>query len=82
MLLGVEASDIVNNRIAIDYLLELTSGVTGRIVDPLRSTIVILDVIRKPPDCRPRVAFDCALTADTPTSFRLVSLNDAAAPPP
>jgi len=29
-------SDIVNNRIAIDYILELTSGVTGRIVELVR----------------------------------------------
>jgi hypothetical protein len=34
--LEVEGSDIVNNRIAIDYILELTSGVTGRIVELLR----------------------------------------------
>ena len=32
----VERSDIVNNRYAIDYILELTSGVTGRIVELLR----------------------------------------------
>jgi hypothetical protein len=31
-----EGSDIVNNRIAIDYILELTSGVTGRIVELVR----------------------------------------------
>jgi Bacterial TniB protein len=36
--LEVEGSDIVNNRIAIDYILELTSGVTGRIVELLRLT--------------------------------------------
>jgi TniB protein len=34
--LDVEGSDIVDNRIAIDYILELTSGVTGRIVELLR----------------------------------------------
>jgi Cdc6-like AAA superfamily ATPase len=34
--LEVEGSGIVNNRIAIDYILELTSGVTGRIVELLR----------------------------------------------
>jgi len=35
--LEVEGSDIVNNRIAIDYILELTSGVTGRIVDACKA---------------------------------------------
>jgi hypothetical protein len=34
--LDVDWSDIVNNRIAIDYILELTSGVTGRIAELLR----------------------------------------------
>jgi hypothetical protein len=34
--LEVDGSDIVNNRIAIEYVLELTSGVTGRIVELLR----------------------------------------------
>ena len=34
--LDVDGSDIVNNRIAIDYVLELTSGVTGRMVELLR----------------------------------------------
>jgi hypothetical protein len=34
--LDVDGSDIVNNRIAVDYILELTSGVTGRIVELLR----------------------------------------------
>jgi len=34
--LEVDGSDIVNNRIAIDYILELTSGVTGRIVELVR----------------------------------------------
>ena len=34
--MDVDGSDIVNNRIAIDYILELTSGVTGRIVELLR----------------------------------------------
>jgi hypothetical protein len=34
--LDVGPNDIVNNRVAIDYILELTSGVTGRIVELLR----------------------------------------------
>jgi hypothetical protein len=34
--LDVDGNDIVNNRIAIDYILELTSGVTGRIVELVR----------------------------------------------
>jgi len=34
--LNVEGSDTLNNRIAIDYILDLTSGVTGRIVELLR----------------------------------------------
>jgi hypothetical protein len=34
--LRVDARDIVNNPIAIDYILELTSGITGRIVELLR----------------------------------------------
>jgi hypothetical protein len=34
--LDVDGSDIVNNRIAIDYILELTSDVTSRFVEPLR----------------------------------------------
>jgi Cdc6-like AAA superfamily ATPase len=34
--LDVDGSDIVNNQIAIDYILELTSGVTGRIVELVR----------------------------------------------
>jgi hypothetical protein len=34
--LAVEGIDIVNNRIAIDYILELTSGVPGRIVEFIR----------------------------------------------
>jgi hypothetical protein len=34
--LGVEPTAIVNNAVAIDYVLELTSGVTGRIVELLR----------------------------------------------
>ena len=34
--LDVDGKDIVNNRIAIDYILELTSGVTGRIVEVVR----------------------------------------------
>jgi hypothetical protein len=34
--LDVDGKDIVNNRIAIDYILELTSGVTGRIVELVR----------------------------------------------
>jgi hypothetical protein len=38
MQLGVEAADIVNNAVAIDYILDLTSGVTGRIVELLRQS--------------------------------------------
>jgi hypothetical protein len=34
--LDVDGGDIVNNRIAIDYTLELTSGVTGCMVELLR----------------------------------------------
>jgi Cdc6-like AAA superfamily ATPase len=34
--LDVDGNDIVNNRIAIDYILDLTSGVTGRIVELVR----------------------------------------------
>jgi hypothetical protein len=34
--LDVDANDIVNSRAAIEYVLELTSGVTGRIVELLR----------------------------------------------
>jgi Cdc6-like AAA superfamily ATPase len=34
--LEVDGNDIVNNRIAIDYILDLTSGVTGRIVELVR----------------------------------------------
>ena len=34
--LDVDGKDIVNNRIAIDHILELTSGVTGRIVELVR----------------------------------------------
>jgi hypothetical protein len=34
--LDVDGSDIVNNRSAIDYIFELTSGVTGRIVELVR----------------------------------------------
>jgi hypothetical protein len=34
--LDVDGNDIVNNRIAIDYILELTSGITGRIVELVR----------------------------------------------
>jgi len=38
MQLGVEPTELVNNAVAIDYVLELTSGVTGRIVELLRQT--------------------------------------------
>jgi hypothetical protein len=34
--LDVDGKDIFNNRIAIDYILELTWGVTGRIVKLVR----------------------------------------------
>jgi hypothetical protein len=34
--LGVESTDITSNAVPIDYILELTSGVTGRIVALLR----------------------------------------------
>jgi hypothetical protein len=34
--LKVKGDDIVNNQIAIEYILELTSGITGRIVELLR----------------------------------------------
>jgi hypothetical protein len=34
--LDVDGNDIVNNRVAIDYILDLTSGVTGRIVELVR----------------------------------------------
>jgi hypothetical protein len=34
--LKVKGDDIVNNQIAIDYILELTSGITGRIVELVR----------------------------------------------
>ena len=34
--LDVDGNEIVNNRIAIDYILDLTSGVTGRIVELVR----------------------------------------------
>jgi hypothetical protein len=34
--LDVDPNDIVNSRVAIDYVLELTSGVTGRMVELLR----------------------------------------------
>jgi hypothetical protein len=36
--LGVESAEIVNNTVTIDYILELTSGVTGRIVELLRQS--------------------------------------------
>lgn len=36
--LGVEPAEIVNNAVAIDYILDLTSGVTGRIVELLRQS--------------------------------------------
>jgi hypothetical protein len=32
----IESGDLVNNQVAMAYLLELTSGVTGRIVELLR----------------------------------------------
>jgi len=34
--MDVDGNDIVNNRVAIDYILDLTSGVTGRIVELVR----------------------------------------------
>ena len=34
--LAIEAKDMLSDRVAIDYILELTSGVTGRIVEVLR----------------------------------------------
>jgi hypothetical protein len=36
--LGVESAEIVNNTVTIDYILELTSGVTGRIAELLRQS--------------------------------------------
>jgi hypothetical protein len=36
--LGVEPAEIVNNAVAIDYIVDLTSGVTGRIVELLRQS--------------------------------------------
>jgi hypothetical protein len=55
--LDVDGSNIVNNRIAIDYILELTSGVTGRIVELVRlsarcavrrdSRIVTIDLLQE-----------------------------------
>lgn len=36
--LGVESTDITSNAVPIDYILELTSGVTGRIVELLRQS--------------------------------------------
>jgi hypothetical protein len=33
MQLSVELPEIVNNAVAIDYILDSTSGVTGRIVN-------------------------------------------------
>jgi hypothetical protein len=36
--LGVESTEITNNAVTIDYILELTSGVTGRIVELLRQS--------------------------------------------
>jgi len=32
----IESDDLVNNQVAMDYLLELTSSVTGRLVELLR----------------------------------------------
>lgn len=34
--LSVKGNDIVNNHVAMDYILELTSGITGRIVELMR----------------------------------------------
>jgi hypothetical protein len=34
--IDIESGDLVNNQVAMDYLLELTSGVTGRIVEVMR----------------------------------------------
>jgi hypothetical protein len=34
--IDIQSGDLVNNQVAMDYLLELTSGVTGRIVKILR----------------------------------------------
>jgi hypothetical protein len=36
--LGVEPAEIVNDAVAIDYIVDLTSGVTGRIVELLRQS--------------------------------------------
>jgi hypothetical protein len=38
MQLGVKPAEIVRNAVAIDYLLELTSGVTGCIVELMRQS--------------------------------------------
>jgi hypothetical protein len=38
MQLGVEPAEIVNNAITMDYIVDLTSGVTGRIVELLRQS--------------------------------------------
>jgi hypothetical protein len=38
MQLGVEPTEIVNNAVAIDYVFDLTAGVTGRIVELLRQS--------------------------------------------
>jgi hypothetical protein len=38
MQLGVDSTEIVNNAVAIDYVLDLTSGITGRIVELLRQS--------------------------------------------
>jgi hypothetical protein len=38
MQLGVKPAEIVRNAVAIDYILELTSGVTGRIVELMRQS--------------------------------------------
>jgi hypothetical protein len=38
MKLRVEPAEIVNSAVAIDYILDLTSGVTGRIVELLRQS--------------------------------------------
>jgi hypothetical protein len=38
MQLRVEPAEVVNSAVAIDYILDLTSGVTGRIVELLRQS--------------------------------------------
>jgi hypothetical protein len=36
--LGIDSTEITNNAVTIDYILQLTSGVTGRIVELLRQS--------------------------------------------